>query len=215
MTRNMMDKEFVVPVAEGHTMTLDAVVMPPRNNPSRVRLSLGTQYTCGNACAGGGSVTGSPTLRTEEQRNREKREEQRSRKISTGDCVTCRYLYVGRVLLTIVAVLHKRRRRVLGHNDDGHPRLAFLGTDAVHQAMHAVVQHHIVAQDHQHMVAQPGLHRVVQFVPDVLLVLAALRRGINAGGTVFAHNAPHWSPRVKRVFPNAPRVVWVASHQQR
>ena len=39
----MMDKEFVVPVAEGHTMTLDAVVMPPLNNPSRVRLSLGTQ----------------------------------------------------------------------------------------------------------------------------------------------------------------------------
>jgi hypothetical protein len=74
MTRNMMDKEFVVPVAEGHTMTLDAVVMPPRNNPSRVRLSLGTQYTCGNACAGGGSVTGSPTLRTEEQREERRTE---------------------------------------------------------------------------------------------------------------------------------------------
>lgn len=93
----MMDKEFVVPVAEGHTMTLDAVVMPPLNNPSRVRLSLGTQllkkrtergknvnvatslrvpyiptyYTWGNECAGGGSVTGSPTLR-EKQRVIEK-----------------------------------------------------------------------------------------------------------------------------------------------
>ena len=69
-----------MPVAEGHTMTLDAVVMPPRNNPSRVRLSLGTQYTCGNACAGGGSVTGSPTLR--ENKGTERREKNRDRERS-------------------------------------------------------------------------------------------------------------------------------------